>query len=141
MSRDGNYLAVNFRSGGNQTVGGVNMELETTPCPLAPCPADTFDDNGGVLSMGAGPTLTERAVRGSVIVSLGAFTAVPPCCVGNADKIAPGAVAFADVTAVLANFGGAANPNGTSVGDADCNGAINFADVTAVLANFNMLCP
>jgi hypothetical protein len=66
---------------------------------------------------------------------------VPPCCVGNADKVSPGAVAFSDVTAVLANFGGAANPNGTSVGDGDCNGAINFADVTSVLANFNSACP
>ena len=82
-----------------------------------------------------------HSARGSVIVSLGAFTSVPVCCVGNADKIAPGSVAFADVTAVLANFGGPANPNGTSVGDADCNGAINFADITAVLANFNMPCP
>lgn len=69
------------------------------------------------------------------------FVAVPPaCCPGNADKM-PGAVTFSDVTAVLANFGVAANPDGTSIGDSDCNGSINFADVTSTLANFLMLCP
>lgn len=66
--------------------------------------------------------------------------AVPVCCPGNADKIAPGVVSFGDVTSVLVNF----NLNygtGTGVGDADCNGAVNFADVTSVLVNFLSVCP
>lgn len=66
-------------------------------------------------------------------------SAVPTCCPGNADKVS-GQVTFADVTAVLANFNAPANPNGSSIGDADCNGFINFADVTAVLANFLNSC-
>lgn len=65
---------------------------------------------------------------------------VPPCCPGNADKV-PGQVNFADITAVLANFNMPANPNGTSIGDANCDGLINFGDVTSVLANFLNPCP
>lgn len=73
--------------------------------------------------------------------SIGPCVFVPPCCVGNADKVSPGSVAFADVTAVLVNFGMPANPNGTSPGDADCNGDITFSDITAVLVNFGNDCP
>lgn len=141
MSRDGRHLAVNFRSGGNETVNGVNVELETVPC-ISPCSTpDTFNDNGGVLSRGSGATLNERAVRGSVVLGLGTFTLdVPPCCPGNADKTTdggPGAdVNFGDVTSVLTNFNQPANPNGTSPGDADCDGFIVFADITSVLTNF-----
>ncbi|MBL8745115.1 MAG: hypothetical protein JNK58_02030 [Phycisphaerae bacterium] len=65
----------------------------------------------------------------------------PPCCPGNADKITPGSVNFADVTTVLANFNMPANPDGSSPGDADCNSAINFSDITSVLANFLNSCP
>lgn len=65
---------------------------------------------------------------------------VPVCCTGNADKM-PGQVNFSDITVVLANFNLPANPNGSSLGDADCNGAINFADITSVLANFLNACP
>ncbi len=70
------------------------------------------------------------------------FVIVPPCCPGNADKIGPGQVNFADVTTVLSNFaiGEGADDNGTTPGDADCNGTINFADVTSVLVNFLNAC-
>lgn len=61
-----------------------------------------------------------------------------PCCPGNADKIAPGTVNFADVTSVLSNFGAIYASSGP--GDADCNGTVNFADVTSVLTNFNNNC-
>jgi hypothetical protein len=61
-----------------------------------------------------------------------------PCFPGNADKIAPGTVNFADVTSVLANFGFVYAVSGE--GDADCNGTVNFADVTEVLSNFNSTC-
>ena len=73
---------------------------------------------------------------------IGPCVAVPPCCPGNADKVTPGQVTFNDVLAVLANFlNPGANPNGTSVGDANCNGVIDFNDVLNVLANFLALCP
>ncbi len=65
---------------------------------------------------------------------------VPTCCPGNADKLS-GQVNFADITSVLANFGMPANPNGSTIGDSDCNGAINFADVTSTLVNFLLACP
>ncbi|MBL8746371.1 MAG: hypothetical protein JNK58_08460 [Phycisphaerae bacterium] len=64
--------------------------------------------------------------------------ACSPCCPGNADKITPGSVNFADVTAVLASFG--MNYAISGPGDADCDGQVNFADITNVLANFNMPC-
>lgn len=64
--------------------------------------------------------------------------APPPFCPGdaNGDRI----VNFADVTAVLANFGADYSP-GTGPGDADGGGAVNFADVTAVLSNWGLGCP
>jgi hypothetical protein len=64
--------------------------------------------------------------------------APPPFCPGdaNGDRI----VNFADVTAVLANFGADYSP-GTGPGDADGGGAVNFADVTAVLSNWGLPCP
>lgn len=66
--------------------------------------------------------------------------AIAPCCPGNADK-QPGQVDFADITAVLFNYFGIAHPNGSSVGDANCDGFINFADITSVLGNFLLVCP
>jgi len=86
-------------------------------------------------------TTTHSSVRFEVNQD-GNPCAVPPCCPGNADKIGPGQVTFNDVLAVLANFlNPGANPNGTSVGDANCNGVIDFNDVLNVLANFLALCP
>lgn len=61
-----------------------------------------------------------------------------PECAGDADG--DGAVTFADITNVLANFG-VAYPGSTGPGDADHNGAVNFADITEVLANFGAPCP
>lgn len=61
-----------------------------------------------------------------------------PCCPGNADKIQPGTVNFADITAVLAGFGATYAVSGP--GDADCGGTVNFADITAVLSNFGLSC-
>lgn len=73
----------------------------------------------------------------------GKFVAVNPapvCCLGNADKVSPGQVTFADVTAVLGNWL-AVDPSGNGPGDANCDGAVNFADVTTVLGNWLNLCP
>lgn len=61
-----------------------------------------------------------------------------PCCTGNADKVVPGGVEFADITSVLANFG--AGYGITGPGDANCDGNVEFADITAVLANFGDTC-
>lgn len=64
---------------------------------------------------------------------------VPTCCPGNADKVAPGAVTFSDITTALANFGNT-YPDGNGAGDSDCNGTVNFSDITSTLANFNEIC-
>ncbi len=58
----------------------------------------------------------------------------PPACPGDADG--SGAVNFADVLSVLANFGGSG-----PAGDANHNGFVDFSDVLTVLANFNAICP
>lgn len=141
LSRDGRFLAVNFRSGGNETVNGANVELETLPTSLPPAPPDTFNDNGGVLSRGSGATLNERAVRGSVVIALGQFVPdnVPTCCPGDADS--SGVVNFADVTSVLSNFNSVGTPGVQNPGDSDCSGVVNFADITTTLSNFNLVCP
>ncbi|MDX2115724.1 MAG: hypothetical protein SFZ24_08935 [Planctomycetota bacterium] len=82
-------------------------------------------------------------LTGNKSVSLalaGTPNCAPVCCQGNASKTTNGTPAadvdFADISAVLANFNQPANPNGTSVGDANCDGQVNFADVSNVLGNF-----
>jgi len=85
---------------------------------------------------------TPEEYQAVLFIGPGEATAAPPCCPGNADKMAPGQVTFNDVLAVLANFlNPGANPNGTSVGDSNCDGVIDFNDVLNVLANFLALCP
>lgn len=66
-------------------------------------------------------------------VTLVGVTLAPPCF-GDADD--NGVVNFADVSTVLANFGGAG-----PAGDADLNQSVNFMDITTVLANFGTPCP
>ncbi len=65
-----------------------------------------------------------------------AFTVivVPPCCVGNADKISPGQVNFNDINSVIANWLG--NYPITGPGDANCDGIVNFDDINSVIANW-----
>lgn len=72
-------------------------------------------------------------------VTFTVIESVPPCCPGNADKITPGQVNFADITAVLSNFN-IFYPGSTGPGDADCDGTVNFSDITNVLSNFLNLC-
>ncbi len=52
----------------------------------------------------------------------------------SGDANGSGVVDFADITAVLSNWGAAGAPG--MPGDADCSGAVNFADITAVLSNW-----
>ncbi len=59
------------------------------------------------------------------------------CCPGDTDG--DGDRDFADITAVLANFGETGAP--FILGDVDGNGEVNFADVTAVVVAFGMPCP
>jgi hypothetical protein len=61
----------------------------------------------------------------------------PGDCPGDADS--SGGVNFADITAVLGNFGTSGAP-GTFAGDADGNGTVNFGDITSVLGNFGTSC-
>jgi hypothetical protein len=134
LSNDGTLLAINFRSGGNETLNGVNVELEFRPGSLLP---DTFRDRGGVLTRGSGATLNERAVRGTVIIGLGNLVTAPVCCPGDADGSTT--VTFGDITSVLANFG-ATYSSGQGAGDANCDLTVTFADITSVLANFGSSC-
>lgn len=66
-------------------------------------------------------------------------TAVPPtACLGDADADLDRD--FADITAVLGNFGNIyLTPGG--LGDADHDLIVTFADITAVLGNFGIPCP
>ncbi|MBL8745050.1 MAG: agmatine deiminase family protein [Phycisphaerae bacterium] len=64
------------------------------------------------------------------------INAPPPPCVGDADG--SGAVDFADITSVLANYGTIGAP--FHPGDADGSGVVDFGDITAVLANWGDNC-
>lgn len=67
----------------------------------------------------------QGTVRGSIVVPLFPGDANGDCSVN-----------FADVTAILANFGGM-----PPLGDADNSGSVNFSDVTSVLSNWALSCP
>jgi hypothetical protein len=60
-----------------------------------------------------------------------------PSCAADFDF--DDAVTFADLNAVLSNFG-ATNLTGFNPGDADADGVVNFADLNAVLAAFGTSC-
>lgn len=65
---------------------------------------------------------------------------VSPFCFGDSDF--NNTVNFADITAVLTNFGADYSPApGTGPGDSTRDGIVNFADITNTLANFNGTCP
>jgi hypothetical protein len=96
-----------------------------------------FGNYDGAFGM-AGPTWNGMVRGQSLAAAAGGYTtyewtAVPPSCPGDAD--ADGVVNFADVTSVLASWGGSGPP-----GDADGNNVVDFADITAVLANFGTTC-
>lgn len=63
---------------------------------------------------------------------------LPPACLGDCDR--SGAVAFGDVTSVLANFGATYSVGVLTPGDAQGDRVVNFADITTVLANFGTAC-
>ncbi len=129
-------IALNFRSAGNQFVAGLNQELERRP-DFSP---DTFLDRGGALFAPGALGINERSARGALIIRIGAFLPDNACCIGNADKVIPPAVNFADITSVLSNWGADFAP-ATGPGDADCDGIVSFSDITAVLSNWNAQCP
>lgn len=71
-----------------------------------------------------GTLRVQGTLRGSVLV---------PAIAGDANGDC--VVDFADITSVLANFGGA-GPNG----DANSSGGVDFGDVTSVLSNWGAAC-
>lgn len=88
----------------------------------------------------AGPPAAETHVisaRSSTGARAWATVAVhrlpPPHCPGDADG--DGSVTYADVTAVLAQWG-----TSGPLGDTDGDGVVSFGDITAVLANFGRAC-
>jgi hypothetical protein len=87
----------------------------------------------------ASGSIIEAAVDDFRVTDFGCVSVTPPCCPGNADKVAPGIVDFDDVTQVLANW--SANYPESGPGDADCDGDVDFDDVTSVLTNFGAGCP
>jgi len=65
--------------------------------------------------------------------------APPPFCMGDANG--DGQVNFADITAILSNWGVGSAPGSASPGDANNNGVVNFEDITTVLSNWAVTCP
>jgi len=80
-----------------------------------------------------GPLLFQAAVA----VTFGFGAVPPPGCPGDADG--SGIVDFADISAVLANWGQSGLPY--RPGDADGSGTVDFADISTVLANWGSNCP
>lgn len=121
---------------GKDRVDASGLRVLTGPAP------DSFEHNSGAfLRLGPG-NLNELVfgVAGNAApldptgVEFAVAVLYPVPCPGDADGNRM--VDFADVTNVLANFGGAG-----PAGDANATCAVNFADVTSVLVSFGMVCP
>ncbi len=83
----------------------------------------------------AGVPETYEAV---LFVGPAAAAVVPPHCAGDANG--DGNVNFADITAVLSNWGRIGTPGSGASGDANDDGQVNFADITSVLSNWGASC-
>jgi hypothetical protein len=64
----------------------------------------------------------------------------PGSCRGDADGQGDGLVNFADITAILENWGAAYAP-GYGSGNANDDGVVNFTDITEVLTFWGATCP
>lgn len=115
-------------SGIGGSPAALQFSFDTTGVPAGPYSATftilTSDENI------PGQTSTQVSLTWDVTIN----AAPPPMCQGDADG--NNVVNFADITAVLANYG--LTPG---QGDADHNGEVNFADITAVLGNYGVPCP
>jgi hypothetical protein len=98
--------------------------------------------HGCVDDLGEPRDVDFQAIQGNQYVGFPAPVPAPALCVAptlNGDANHDGVVSFADVTAVLANFGAMYTPGSGGTGDANNDGVVNFADVTAILANFGAM--
>lgn len=78
--------------------------------------------------------ISARSSTGARAWTMVTVRRVPPSsCPGDANG--DGAVTYADVTTVLAQWGSSG-----PLGDADGDGTVSFGDITAVLANFGAVC-
>jgi hypothetical protein len=70
------------------------------------------------------------------------FVTVAPACPCPGDANGSLMVDFADITAVLSQWGASypGPPGTTGPGDADCDGSVNFADITRVLGSWGASC-
>jgi hypothetical protein len=104
--------------------------------------ANQMLQHGCVDDLGEPRDVDFQAIQGNQYVGFPAPVPAPALCVAptlNGDANHDGVVSFADVTAVLANFGAMYTPGSGGTGDANNDGVVNFADVTAILANFGAM--
>lgn len=128
----------------------VATEHDIVPTDLGPARIDQHDSSpvfgGGPSINNAGNVAFNAALtppgNNQIEWGTGLFVATavfppPPNCLGDADG--DGDRDFADITAVLANFGNTGPP--FMLGDADGDGDVDFNDVTVILALFGQPCP
>lgn len=132
-----------------QLAGGIEVILQEGFAPLVGDSFTVISALGGVSGSFQNDPVTISGAHqydwsvvyepNAVVLVVDAVNPAPTCCPGNANRIAPGQVDFADITAVLGRW---LDPgDGSDVGDANCDGIVNFADITEVLANWLNLCP
>lgn len=79
---------------------------------------------------------SDSAAQAAALAYVQEVLLAPPVCEGDAN--ADDMVNFADITAVLANFGFTGEPG--IPGDSDRSGAVDFGDITFVLTNWGNTC-
>ncbi|MBX3353742.1 MAG: hypothetical protein KF684_12485 [Phycisphaeraceae bacterium] len=79
---------------------------------------------------------THFTQRGNTRIALAALDMLRAAARWPGDANNDGIVSFADINAVLSNFGAAGPADGSLPGDVTLDGEVNFADINAVLSNF-----
>ncbi len=102
-----------------------------------------FDANSGPtngsVALGLFKPGAVMSIAGVTDVPLAVVVVPPPHCTGdaNGDRV----IDFADITAVLSNWGASYTPGSGGAGDANDDGSVDFADITAVLSSWGAVCP
>jgi hypothetical protein len=109
-----------------------NSNATLDSCEIAANPALDCDNNAAIDSC-------EIAANPALDCNSSGRLDVCELCPGDADN--DGDRDFADLTAVLANFGNNYGACLVGLGDSDKNGVVSFGDATATLGTFAMPCP
>jgi hypothetical protein len=118
---------------------GLALSVDTVLRHATGSPACAVVRNGQTVAHSFNSQLNTAQVSAALEPGANAVTVIAVLNRLPGDVNRNGSVDFADITAVLANFGAAGTP--FSGADATGDGSVAFSDITAILATFGAACP